>query len=94
MMIMIHLDIDICIAVLETVQTPIIFPYIVGGAILPNRVKVIAKTGSEIHKLTFLGIRIKITIHQAALNLPQLPGKKAKHPKRKQDRNRQKNHEW
>lgn len=68
MMVMIHLDIDICITVLETAQAPIIFPDIVGGAILPDGVKVIAKTGSEMHNLTCICIGIKITVHQAALD--------------------------
>ena len=68
MMILIHLNIDVCITVLETARTPIIFPDIVGGAILPDRVKVIAKTRSKIHKLTCLRIWIKIPIHQTALN--------------------------
>jgi hypothetical protein len=68
MMILIHLNINVCITIAQTTGTPIILPDIIGGAILADSVKVIAKAGSKIHKLTCPRIRIKIPIHQTALN--------------------------
>jgi hypothetical protein len=59
MMILVYLDINVCITIAQTTGTPIILPDIIGGAILADSVKVIAKTRSKIHKLTCLRIRIK-----------------------------------